>query len=106
MQTQQAIEPTVIDPETVAAFYKRRPGTEDLVRQAVGWVREEFSEIESITLQADRDPEEDAEWIRITVTTRQKADDLNASYRRYLKRDVAEAPRDLWHFVSLLRYGV
>jgi hypothetical protein len=104
MQTQQAIEPTVIDPEAVAAFYRRRPGTEDLVRQTVRIVQEEFSQLQSITLQAGRDPEEDAEWIRVSVTARLKPDDLQAAYLRCLKR--TSTASDLWHFVRLMRFGV
>ena len=106
MQTQQAIEPTVIDPEAVAAFYQRRPSTEALTLYALKVVQEEFTEIESLTLQADRDPEEDAEWILITVTCRLKGDELRAAYLRYVDRSVTEAPHDLWHFVRLQRFGV
>src|SRR5438105_4503929 len=105
MKTQPAVEPTVIDPEAVADFYRRRPGTEELVRLTVRIVQEEFSEIDSITLQAVRDPEEDAEWIRVTVTARLKPDDLRAAYLRYVDRSIAEAPRDLWPFVCLRRLG-
>jgi hypothetical protein len=106
VQTQQAFEPTVIDPEVVAAFYRRRPGTEELVRQTVRTVQEEFSQIESVTLQAVRDPEEDAEWIRVTVTARLKPDDLRAAYYRYVRRSNVETPPDLWHFVVVQRFGV
>src|SRR5438477_219273 len=106
MQTQQIVEPTIIDPEAVKAFYQRRPGTEAVTQQTVRIVQEEFPGIVSITLQAVRDPEEDAEWIRITVTARLNSDDLQAAYRRYVKRMVAERPRDLWPFVRLQHRGV
>lgn len=106
MQTQQVVEPTIIDPEAVAAFYRRRPGTEAVVRQTVKIVQEEFSNVESLTLQADRDPEEDSEWIRVTVTARLKSDDLQAAYRRYVSRSIAQQSSDLWHYVRLLRFRV
>jgi hypothetical protein len=105
VQTQQAIEPTVIDPEAIAAFYRRRPGVEEAVRQVVRIVQEEFPPVESITLQAERDPEEDAEWIRVTVIARLSPDDLQAAYLRFIDRRIAELSAEMRHFVRLWRMG-
>ena len=66
MQTQQIVEPTIIDPEAVADFHERR-GTAAVTRQAVRLVQETFTEIQSISIQAVKDFEEDAEWLRLTV---------------------------------------
>src|SRR5262249_39981799 len=106
MQTQQAVEPTVIDPEAVAAFYKRRPRTDEEVRQTGRIMQEEFTEIQSITRQAVREPEEEAECIRVTVTARLKGADLRAAYLRCVDRRITETPAELRHFVTLLRFGV
>lgn len=107
MQTQlQTIEPAVIDPEAVAAFYQRRPGTEALAQLSVRLAQEVFAGVESITLQAVRDPEEDAEWIRVCVTARMDSDDLQAAYYRYVDRWVSETPPDLRYFVRLWHCGV
>jgi hypothetical protein len=108
-QQQAVIEPTLIDPEAVAAFFRRRAGTEALARRIVEILREEFSGIQSITWQAVKDPEEDAEWIRVQVNARMAPNDLHAAYRRYVTRataEEAEARSDIGHFVRVSCRGV
>lgn len=104
MQTQQAIELTVLHPQAVAEFHKRR-GTEELAQQAVSLVQETFPAIQSLTLQAVQDPEEDSEWLRLTVTARLSPAEMRAAYDAYLERWVAETPPDSRHLVVLQRRG-
>lgn len=104
MQTQQVIEPAIIDPEAIADFHRRR-GTEELARQAVQLVQDTFSELQRITLQVVRDQEEDAEWLRLTVTARLAPTELRCAADAYLRRWVRETPPELRHLVVLQRRG-
>jgi hypothetical protein len=103
MQTQQVIEPTIINPEAVTAIYRRRPGTDLLVRQAIRLVLETFPRLESLTIQAVQDSEEDSEWLRLTVTARLDSAELQRAYYAYLERWVRETPPDMRHFVRMIR---
>ena len=98
-------EPTVIDPEAVAAFYARHPGSEGLVRLSVRLVQETFPEIVSLSLKAVRDPEEDAEWVRVKVLARLGPDALRDAYRAYGALWIAQAPGETSHLVRLWHQG-
>lgn len=105
MRTQRVAEATLTDADAIAAFYVRRPGTEELVKLSVRLVQETFPEIASISLQAVRDPEEDAEWIRVKVLARLDADALRAAYAEYRARWIAQAPPDISHHARLWHQG-
>jgi hypothetical protein len=97
---QRVVEPTIIHPEAVADFHRRR-GTEALARQAVRLVQETFPELESITLQAVQDQEEDTEWLRLTVTARLAPAQMRAAHRECLTRWVSASPPETRHLICI-----